>query len=172
MVRCFFLVNMIFMLMSLSPQRGGAVDLPTIPDAGKSVPGALVSTPDMNAQITTYKGEWSSFASMQGDAEPIFVIAGTLKNTSAAPLSYVKMQFELLDNAGVVLVSDYGYNRQAEALREEVYESGKKTLQEMQITALKAGAEESFRFLFFKVDIPEFHSYRVRIMEARTEAQP
>lgn len=168
----FFLVGMLFVLLSFSPRWGGAIDAPNIPDAGKSVSGVLAPAPGANAQITTHKGEWSVFASMQGDAEPIFLITGKLKNISAQPLAYVKMQFELLDDEGVVIVRDHGYNRQAEALREETYESGKKTLKEMAIPPLKAGAEESFRFLFFKTDIPEFHSYRIRIMETQGEAQP
>jgi hypothetical protein len=171
-VKRFFLVGLFFVLLNSSPRWGGAIDAPNIPDSGKSVPGVLAPTPGVNAQITTHKGEWSVFASMQGDAEPIFLITGTLKNISTQPLAYVKMQFELLDDEGVVIVRDHGYNRQAEALREEAYESGKKTLKEMAIPALKAGAEERFRFLFFKADIPEFHSYRIRIMETRGEAQP
>lgn len=171
-MKSFFLVGMVFFLLSSSPRWGGAIEAPSIPDAGKPIPGVLAPAPGANAQITTHKGEWSVFASMQGDAEPIFLITGTLKNTSAQPLTYVKIQFELLDDEGVVIVRDHGYNRQAEALREEAYESGKKTLQEMAILPLKTDAEESFRFLFFKTDIPEFHSYRIRIMETRGEAQP
>jgi hypothetical protein len=171
-VKRFFLVGMLSVLLSSSPRLGGAFDAPNIPDAGQSVPGALAPAPGAKAQITTHKGEWSVFASMQGDAEPIFLITGKLKNISAQPLAYVKMQFELLDPEGVVIVRDYGYNRQAEALREEAYESGKKTLKEMAIPPLKAGVEESFRFLFFKTDIPEFHSYRIRIMETPGEVQP
>lgn len=76
------------------------------------------------------------------------------------------------DDEGTVIVRDYGYNRQAEALREEAYESGKKTLKEMGIASLKTGAEDSFRFLFFKADIPAFHSYRIRIVETQVAAQP
>lgn len=168
----FFLVVVFLVSLNFSPRWGGALDAPDIPDAGKPVSGVLAPAPGANAQITAHKGEWSVFASMQGDAEPIFLITGTLKNTSAQSLAYVKMQFELLDDEGVVLIRDHGYNRQAEALREEAYESGKKTLEEMAIPPLKAGVEESFRFLFFKADIPEFHSYRIRIIETRGETQP
>lgn len=172
MARYFFLVSTLFAFISIPTRWGIAIDILNIPDAGQSVPGALIPAPGVNVQITTHQGEWSSFPSMQGDAEPIFFITGRLKNISETPLAYIKMQFELLNAEGIVIVRDYGYNRQAEALREEAYESGKKTLKEMGIASLKAGAEDSFRFLFFTGDIPAFHSYRIRIMETRSAAQP
>jgi len=37
----------------------------------------------------------------------------------------------------------------------------------MKIEQLSAGAKEGFRFFFFKSDIPEFHSYRVRFLESQ-----
>jgi hypothetical protein len=62
---------------------------------------------------------------------------------------------------------DYGYNRKAEALREEAYETGQKTLAEMGIEEIGVGTQDGFRFFFFKRDVPEFRSYRIRVMEAR-----
>lgn len=171
MPKRFLVACALFVAIGFSPPWGGAVDLPAIPDPGGAVPGALVPAPGVSVQLTAHKGEWSSFASMEGDAEPIFLITGQLKNTSDKPLAYVKFQFELLDEDGVVLIRDHGYNRKAEALREEEYESGKKSLQAMAIEQLKGGMEDSFRFLFFKSDIPEFRSYRIRIMETREAAQ-
>jgi hypothetical protein len=104
---------------------------------------------------------------MEGDAEPIFLITGKVKNTSGKPLTYIKLQFELLDEDGGVVVRDYGYNRKAEELRDEAYESGKKALKDMNIEPLTANAEDGFRFLFFKSDIPKFHSYRIRLLEGK-----
>jgi hypothetical protein len=160
------LTTLLFLLLC-TPPRIGAVDTQNIPDAGKAVSGVLAPSPGIGAQIVAHKGEWSVFASMEGDGGPIFLITGQLKNTSSKPLAYVKMQFELLDDEGVVIVRDYGYNRQAEALREEAYESGKKTLQDMGIAPLPKDTEDSFRFLFFKSDIPQFHSYRIRLLESK-----
>jgi hypothetical protein len=151
----------------LSTQAAKAVDLPGIPDAGPALSGAIVVASNARVQIAAHKGEWSSFASMEGDAEPIFLITGQLKNISDKPLTYVNMQFELLDEDGLALVQDYGYNRKAEALREEAYESGKKSLKDMGVENLPAGVEDSFRFLFFKSDIPQFHSYRIRVLESQ-----
>jgi hypothetical protein len=145
----------------------GAVDTPNVPDVGQLVAGSLVPSVDTGVQITAHRGEWTTFASMEGGGEQIFLITGQLKNTKDKPLAYVKMQFELLDEDGVVILRDYGYNRKAEALREEAYESGKKSLADMQIENIGAGIEDSFRFIFFKSDIPEFRSYRIRILESR-----
>jgi hypothetical protein len=138
-----------------------------MPDVGTAVLGSLVPSVGTGAQITSHRGEWSVLASLEGAAEPIFLIAGQLKNLTDKPLTYVKFQFELLDQNGVVIVRDYGYNRKAEALREEAYEAGTIALGEMKIEPIGAGAEDGFRFLFFKRDTPEFHSYRIRITESR-----
>jgi hypothetical protein len=162
-----FAVCLLFITLTLAPRWVAAVDVQSIPDAGKPVSGSLVPAPGVTAQVSAHKGEWSSFASMEGDAEPIFLITGRLKNTSRKPLTYVKFQFELLSEDGVVVVRDYGYNRKAEELRDEAYESGKKTLKEMSIEPLAVNAEEGFRFLFFKSDIPQFHSYRIRVLESK-----
>jgi hypothetical protein len=167
MPRHFGMLLRCWLLLASVPLKATAVDVPDIPDVGKAVLGSLVPSVGTGVQITSHRGEWSVLASMEGAAEPIFLIAGQLKNTTDKPLTYVKFQFELLNAAGVVVVRDYGYNRKAEALREEAYEAGKMTLAEMQIEQIGAGAEDSFRFLFFKSDTPEFHSYRIRITESR-----
>lgn len=160
-------VSCLFLTLTLTLHRAEAIDVQGIPEAGKPVTGSLIPAPGVTAQVSTHKGEWSSFASMEGDAEPIFLITGRVKNTSPKPLTYVKFQFELLGENGVVVIRDYGYNRKAEELRDEVYESGKKALQDMKIEPLTANAEDGFRFLFFKSDIPKFHSYRIRLLESK-----
>lgn len=159
--------SFLFLIGILAPCRTEAIDVQSIPESGKPVAGNLVPAPGVTAQVSTHKGEWSSFASMEGDAEPIFLITGRVKNTSPKPTTYVKFQFELLDDTGVVVVRDYGYNRKAEALRDEEYETGKKTLQAMKIEPLPSNTEDGFRFLFFKSDIPRFHSYRIRLLESK-----
>lgn len=123
--------------------------------------------PDATIRIVSHRGEWTAFFSTGGGDAPFFLIAGQLKNTSGKPLSYVKFQFELLNKEGVVLHRDYGYNRKAEALREEDYETGKKSLAEMNIDPIAAGTQDGLRFFFFKDETPEFHSYRIRVLESR-----
>jgi hypothetical protein len=127
----------------------------------------LVPTDELGVRFLAHHGEWTSFFSMSGGAEPILLITGQLENTSDKPVTYVKLQFELLGEDNVVVFRDHGYNRKAEALREEAYETGQKPLTEMDIEQLGVGAQDQFRFLFFKADVPEFRSYRIRVIETR-----
>jgi hypothetical protein len=102
-----------------------------------------------------------------GGPESILLIHGRLENASGKPLTYVKLQFELLGEQDVVVFRDHGYNRKAEALREEDYEAGKKAIADMGIEHLAAGAQDDFRFIFFKNDVPEFRAYRIRALATR-----
>jgi hypothetical protein len=104
---------------------------------------------------------------MSGGSEEIFLITGRLENTSDKPLTAVKLQFELLGDDNVAVLRDYGYNRKAEALRDEEYEAGKKSLADMEVEQIAAGTQDEFRFIFFKKDIPEFQSYRIRVLESQ-----
>jgi len=142
-------------------------DATGIPDAPTAVLGTLVPTDGLGVRFLTHHGEWTSFFSMSGGAEPILLINGRLENTSDKPLTYVKLQFELLGEDNVVVLRDHGYNRKAEALREEAYETGKTPLMEMGVERIEIGAQDEFRFIFFKADVPEFRSYRIRMIETR-----
>lgn len=153
--------------LSIPLHHSNALDVPNLPDATTPISGSLVVLPDAGIRILTHRGEWSAFFSTGGSGETFFLIAGEFENISGKPLTYVKLQFELLNKDGTVVIRDFGYNRKAEALREEEYENGKKTLADMKIEQLPAGAKEGFRFFFFKPDAPEFHSYRIRFLESR-----
>jgi hypothetical protein len=142
-------------------------DVQGIPDAPVAVPGTSVPTDRLGVRILHHRGEWTSFFSMSGGSEQILLITGQLENTSGKPLSYVKLQFALLGEDDVVVFRDYGYNRKAEALREDEYEKGEKSLQDMGVEHIAAGAQDTFRFVFFKTDVPEFRSYRIRVLETR-----
>jgi len=37
----------------------------------------------------------------------------------------------------------------------------------MAVEPIKSGASETFRFIFFKSDVPEFRSYRIQVLETR-----
>jgi hypothetical protein len=156
-----------FLFFILSALRLHALDVPNLPDVTKPISGSLIVPPNASIRIVSHSGEWTAFFSTGGGDAPFFLIAGQLENTSGKPLTYVKFQFELLSQDGVVLHRDYGYNRKAEALREEDYETGKKSLAEMNIDPVAAGAQDGLRFFFFKDETPEFHSYRIRLLESR-----
>jgi len=151
----------------LQPHCVAAFDIPNLPDAKTSIIGSLIVPSDAGIHILTHRGEWGAFFGTGGDGESYFLIAGEVENTSGRPLTYVKFQFELLTEDGTVVIRDYGYNRKAEALRDEEYESGKKTLAEMKLEHLQAKAKDGFRFFFFKSEIPAFHTYRIRFLESR-----
>jgi hypothetical protein len=149
-------------LLALTP------DTPDIPEAGKAVPGSLVPpAEELGVRVLSHHGEWSSFFSMSGGSEEIFLITGRLENTSGKPLTAVKLQFELLGDDNVAVLRDYGYNRKAEALRDEEYESGERSLTDMGVEGLTASGQDEFRFIFFKKDMPEFQSYRIRVLESQ-----
>lgn len=162
MTLCFVFIAIISLQVSAAPP-----DTPGIPDAPTAVPGSLVPTDKTEVRFLSHHGEWTSFFSMSGSSEPILLINGRIENAAEKALTYVKLQFELLGEDNVVVFRDYGYNRKAEALREEAYESGKKMLKDMDVEKLSAGTQDDFRFIFFKNDVPEFRSYRIRVLEIR-----
>ena len=156
-----------FLFFILLVPRLYAFDVQHLPNATQPITGSLIVPPNTSIRIVSHRGEWTAFFSTGGSGEPFFLIAGQFENTTGKPLTYIKFQFELLSKDGVVLHRDYGYNRKAEALREEDYETGKKSLAEMHIDPIAAGAQDGLRFFFFKDEIPEFHSYRIRVLESR-----
>jgi hypothetical protein len=161
------ILTWVLVWFSLFLNHSTALDIPNLPDAEAPISGSLVVFSGAGIRILAHRGEWRAFFSTGGSGESFFLIAGEFENTSGKSLTYVKLQFELLNKDGSVVIRDFGYNRKAEALREEEYENGKKTLADMKIEQLPAGAKEGFRFFFFKSDIPEFRSYRIRFLESR-----
>lgn len=160
-----------FLLFSYGlPPWAIAIDAPDMPDVTLTpVPGALVQTEGLSVRFLSHRGEWT-FLPLLADVEravTTFLISGQLENTSDKPLTYVKLQFELLGEDEIVVFRDYGYNRKAEALREEAYETGQKMLADMGIEEVGVGAQDRFRFFFFKEEVPEFRSYRIRVLETR-----
>jgi hypothetical protein len=143
-----------------------AIDVPDLPGTSPGpLIGESVPTDGFDVRILSHQGQWASLLGTGGSSEPMFLISGQVENRAKKPLTYIKLQCELLGQDNVTVFRDYVYNHKAEALREEEYENGKKTLAAMQIEAINAGAKESFRFIFFKSDIPEFLSYRIRVLE-------
>src|SRR5262249_29243110 len=108
-----------FFFAFLRPGFAVTPDTTDIPDAGKPVAGSLVSPAEgMGVRVLSHHGQWSSFFSMSGESEEIFLITGRLENTSGKPFTAVKLQCELLGDDNVAVLRDYGYNRKAEALRD------------------------------------------------------
>jgi hypothetical protein len=55
-----------------------------------------------------------------------------------------------LNSAGAVVAREYGYNRRAEALREEALENREGSLSEIDIEPIPPGGTDSFRMFFFR----------------------
>jgi hypothetical protein len=152
----------------LLPQVSIAIDVPDLPGAGPGpLVGQSVPTDGLGVSILSHHGQWTSLLGTGGSSEPMFLISGQVENRAQKPLTYIKLQCELLGQDNVTVFRDYVYNRKAEALRDEEYENGSKTLADMRIKAIGVGTKESFRFIFFKSDVPEFLSYRIRVLEIR-----
>lgn len=162
-----FLALLWVTVLGLSHVHAAPPDTLGMPDAPTAVPGSLVPTDGLGVRLLSHHGEWTSFFNMGDGSEPMLLITGRLENAAQKPLTYVKLQCELLGENGVVVFRDYGYNRKAEVLREEAYESGNKALADMGVERIKAGAQDDFRFIFFKPDVPEFRTYRIRVLEAQ-----
>lgn len=158
----------LLLVLSLLPYDTHAIDVPDLPGSGPGpMIGTIVPTDGLGVRMLEHQGQWAALFGTGGSSEPMFLISGQLENVARKPLTYVKLQCELLGQDDVTVFRDYGYNRKAEALREEDYENGKKSLADMQIEPISGGTQESFRFIFFKSDIPEFRSYRIRVIETR-----
>jgi hypothetical protein len=156
----------VLLILYLLPSNGNAFDVPDLPGVGPGpLVGTLVPFEGLGVRVLSHEGQWSALFGTGGSSEPMLLISGRLENLTEKPLAYVKLQCELLGQDDIVVFRDYVYNRKAEALREEDYENGKKSLAEMSIEPITGGAQESFRFIFFKSDIPEFRSYRLRVLE-------
>jgi hypothetical protein len=156
------------LVFCLLPYDSFAIDVPDLPGSGpEPMVGTLLPTDGLGVRILSHEGQWTALFGTGGSSEPMFLISGRLENIAGKPLTYVKLQCELLGEDNVTVFRDYVYNRKAEALREEDYENGKKSLADMAVEPIKSGASETFRFIFFESDVPEFRSYRIRVLETR-----
>jgi len=92
---------------------------------------------------------------MKRGAEPILLITGRLENTSDKPVTYVKLQFELLGEDNVVVFRDHGYNRKAEACGRKSMRRAK-ALTEMDVGQLEWGRRTSSAFSFSRSTCQSF----------------
>ena len=104
------------------------------------------------ARIVRQEARWTSVAPVDeldsGEAG-MFLISGEVRNDGGAPLADVRMAYELLAD-GVVVASEYGYNRRAEALRDPEVESGTVRREDLAIAPLQPGESDLFRMMFLR----------------------
>lgn len=124
-------------------------------------------------RIVSQGARWTSLLAgdeLKVSGDTMFLISGEIENTGAAPVSWVKLAYELLaDTTGgeVVLASEYGYNVRAEALRSPPVEAGATPPTAVPVRSLAPGERDLFRMVFFRADVPRFDRWRVRILEVR-----
>lgn len=107
---------------------------------------------------------------LKDDSDSMFLISGELENDTPAPVTAVKIGYELLGDTGdgeVLLASEYGYNFRAEALRSPAVEAGDVLPTMVPVQPLAPGEKDLFRMVFFRSDVPRFDRWRVRILEVR-----
>lgn len=120
------------------------------------------------ARIVEQQGRWET---AYGDV--YYRVLGTVQNRSKVPLKYVKLEMELLDKDGNVVLRRSGYNQKAETLEAvEGYETAGGTASPEEklekIEPIAPGEKDGFRMGVGKGEIPKkprFVSYRVRIVD-------
>jgi hypothetical protein len=144
--------------------------------SGWLVAGCLLATvaavpAEEAATVAEDRGMWEM---AYGDV--YYRVIGELKNASAKPLTYVKLEIDLLDAEGKVVKTLHGYNQKAEFLAGveglgadlASDESFEKKLE--RVEPIPAGGSDAFRIGIGKEEIPtkpKFKSYRVRIVETK-----
>jgi hypothetical protein len=122
---------------------------------------------DSPVEIVESSARWTNLPGVDelgGDGTSFYVISGTLRNAGTRSVGHVKLRFDLIDADGVVVASEYGYNRLAEDLRLPDYEEGKIPRVELHITPLAAGESDTFRMMFLRGAVPSFATWRVRVL--------
>lgn len=142
-----------------------------------ALPTAAAARVEMSARdaehvrVEWVEGRWTELSgadSLSNDARSLFLISGELRNAGDAPITWVKLGFDLLDERYAVVAHEFGYNHRAEALRDPAVEAGDDDRARLDIRPLPPGASDSFRMVFFRADVPRFVRWRVRVLEVRT----
>jgi hypothetical protein len=132
------------------------------------VAGTPGASPSPAARIVTQQARWTALApvgELGSEADQMFVISGEVRNDGDAPLEAVRLVYEL--TAGdLVVASEQGYNRRAEALRDPQVESGAVPRETLAIAPLQPGESDLFRMVFLRGGAPRFDGWRVRIDES------
>lgn len=123
--------------------------------------------------VVSQSARWTGLLAideLKDGEDTMFLISGELENAGSAPVSWVKLGYELLGDGtqgDVVLASEYGYNFRAEGLRSAPVEAGEVAPDTIPVRPLDPGEKDFFRMVFFRADVPRFARWRVRILEVR-----
>jgi hypothetical protein len=145
--------------------------------AGGDTPKPGATSPEVQAdsriEITSTTSSWDNLSELFLGATPaspfgegsVFVMRGELRNKGDAPVQYVVLTYELLDDKGNVLQDAEGYNRSAEQMRPD--EEG--NIHPQEVKPIPAGGVDTYRMVFFHDEVPHFTSQRVRVREVHLD---
>jgi hypothetical protein len=166
------------MIAPWAPRSGGRLLIALA--LASAVAAAATPTPSTTppagaaeVRVVSQAARWTGLLPMDGladDSESMFLISGEVENRGPAPVTSIKLGYELLADTGdgeVVLASEYGYNFRAEGLRSPAVESGEIPPTMVPVRPLAAGEKDLFRMVFFRADVPRFDRWRVHILEVR-----
>lgn len=139
--------------------------------AGWLLAAAAPASAGEPASIASDRGMWEM---AYGDV--YYRVIGDVKNGSGKPLTYVKLEIDLLDADGKVVKTLHGYNQKAEFLAgvegEGADLAGDEPFEKKlaRVEPIPAGGTDAFRIGIGKEEIPtkpKFKSYKVRIVETK-----
>ncbi|MFN2427544.1 MAG: FxLYD domain-containing protein [Candidatus Binatia bacterium] len=143
--------------------------------AGAATAGEATTPPvgETRIEIVAPASSWDNLSELFLGTTPaapfgdgsVFVMRGSLRNTSDRAVHHIVLRYELLDSDGKVLHDAEGYNRGAESMRPD--EEGR--VHEEFVTPIPAGGVDSYRMVFFHDEVPRFTSQRVRVVEVHDQ---
>lgn len=99
------------------------------------------------------------------DRNGLYVIHGVVRNDSPAPIRFVRLRFELLDDDGKTVATQEGFNRAAESMLDSRRFGGELDDSSIRTVAIPPGATDTFRTAFVAEETPRFHTHRVSVVD-------
>lgn len=175
------MVAAVFMTFAAQAHATGDEAKPASAVSAGPAPAVAPASPSPQVQqtsrieITSTASSWDNLSELFLGSTPaapfgegsVFVMRGELRNKGDAPVRYVVLRYELLDDKGNVLENTEGYNRAAEAMRPD--EEGH--AHPADVKSIPAGGVDSYRMVFFHDEVPRFSSQRVRVAEVHMESE-
>jgi len=94
----------------------------------------------------------------------LYVIHGTVRNDSSAPIRFVRLRFELLADDGKAVATQEGFNRAAESMLDSRRFGGELDDSRIRTVAIPPGATDTFRTAFVAEETPRFRTHRVSVV--------
>src|SRR5512143_480445 len=121
---------------------------------------AVVAAAQQRAQLENIKTEWQD-----AYGAIIYTVLANVKNVSDAPIAYVKVNVQLFDKDGKLVVERAGYNAEAEILDTEGFGGSFEDKVKL-VKPIAPGGTDLFRLSLDKADIRKpFRTAKVELVE-------